>query len=134
MAAVVPMTEDGFLELGLRLHRNGLYSSGRKVKRETKIENFRSVYGPHPGVMAEIWNDLHTNPIKEDRVDGGMTATHLLIAYRFLKSYESERDLHSHYGYGEKKIREWCRVIPEKVALLRKRKVCTPANKNWLEN
>ena len=44
--AFVPMTEDGFLEMGRRLHRNGPYSSGSKVKGKTKIENFISVYGP----------------------------------------------------------------------------------------
>ena len=43
MAAFVPMTEDGILEMVLCLHSNGLYSSGQKANRKTKIEDIRSV-------------------------------------------------------------------------------------------
>ena len=66
---------------------------------------------------------LQTTPFIEDRIDDSIEPEHLLLVYRWLKAYESEKDLDAHYHYVEKKIRQWCKELTLKIAGLRKVKV-----------
>jgi len=119
-----PFSEDEFLSLGLQLRSNTM-ATGRwmNLKRSSQIELFKSIYGPHPLAMSLIWIDLQTSPFEADRIDDSTEPAYLLVVYRWLKSYESEKELYSNIGYTEKKIRYWCEEITQKVALLRKIKV-----------
>lgn len=117
------LSEEEFVELGLSLRCNGINQNWQRNSYKSQVADFRSVYGIHPKALAAIWKDLHTSPFIEDRIDPKVDPEHILLVYRWLKSYESERELRTNMGYPEKKIRGWCETITEKVALLRRLKV-----------
>jgi hypothetical protein len=123
-----PFTPDEFLELGLKLRSNGIGNGGQigaggRKKKATQLHEFRSVYGTVPSVLSLIWSDLQTTPFEDDRIDVHIKPEHFLLVYRWLKSYESETELHTSFGMGEKTIRSHCLKITQKIALLRKIKV-----------
>lgn len=131
-AVVRPFSEDEFIDLGLNLRRNGLSGrQGRKLKRESQVTNFRSSYTVHPAAIAAIWLDLQTTPFIEYRIDPSIEPSHLLLVYRWLSKYESEKDLHNTYGYPEKDIRHTCRDLTRKIAALKKIKVSVTAHFNY---
>lgn len=66
---------------------------------------------------------MQTNPFVDDRIDKGITPDDLLIVYRWMSAYESEKDLYNTYGMPEKRIRYLCKEITQKIAALRKLKV-----------
>ena len=55
-------TEDEILDEGLRALSWEPFQIQR-VKIETNIERFRSHFGAHPCVLAQIWEDLQTTTI-----------------------------------------------------------------------
>lgn len=118
--------ESQFLSLGLNLRSNGKVKAKRAVKLESQISDFQSVYGPHPRTLEAIWLDLHTTHFMELRIDPTVTPTQFLIVYRWMKAYESEKEMKTAFGFPEAYIRGWCKDITAKVAALRKIKVSTP--------
>ena len=128
--AFIPFTGDEFLELGLSLRRNALATAkaqGRVVSKASKIADFKSSFGTHPSVVALVWRDLQQTPFVDDRIEEWVEPSHLLIVYRWLKSYESEKQLKTNLGHTEKRLRMYCLEITRKVALLRKIKI----DPNW---
>ena len=121
MATYREFTEDQFIELGLTMPRN-------HRKHHRKVEDFKSIYGAHPKAIAAIWKDLQTTPDEDERIDTVTEPYQLLIVYRWFKSYESEKELHTNFGPDEKDIRQWCKEITAKIAALRKIKVCYETN------
>ena len=115
-------TEDEFLQLGLQMRSNGTKTRNYR-QRSRMVEDFRAIYGPHPAVLAALWIDLQTTPYEADRIDSVTEPSHLLIVYRWLRSYESEKELRTNFGPDEKQIRKWCKEITAKIAALRKMKV-----------
>ena len=97
---------------------------GRAGNRSSQIEKFVVVFSVHPRALARIWVDLHTTPFVEDRIDGDVKPEHILVVYRWLNSYESEKELHTAFHFGEVSIGLWCRDITQKIAALRQLKVC----------
>ena len=57
MAFILLYMSDQVLALGLYLAGIGATRQDR-VKRETNLEDFKSIYGIHPLVVAQIWEDL----------------------------------------------------------------------------
>jgi len=112
--------EDEFLALGHELRGNKTWQRRRP---QAQLDEFKSVYGTHPRVLALIWQDLQSTP--HDPIDLATNAQpkYLLVTYRWLWSYESETALKTNYGSDEKTIRKWCNYFVKKVALLRKIKV-----------
>jgi len=88
-----------------------------------EVSDFKRIYGIQPKAIAAIWTDLHTNPYQADRIDESIEPAHLLVTFRWLKSYESETELRTCFGYLDKSIREWCKTITGKIALLKRLKV-----------
>lgn len=91
--------------------------------KSSQVADFVSTYGVHPKALASIWHDLHTTPLLELRFDDTVQPEHILVVYRWLKSYETEKELRSSYGYGVESIRSWCKNITSKIAGLQKIKV-----------
>lgn len=91
IAAYTPMSEDGFLELGLSLRSNTGAARWRNTQRETQIEDFRSNYVAHPRALSVLWDLLHTAPYADCRIPDCVDPSHLLLVYRWLKSTERER-------------------------------------------
>jgi len=69
--------------------------------KSSQVADFVSTYGVHPKALASIWHDLHTTPLLELRFDDTVEPEHILVVYRWLKSYETEKELCSSYGYME---------------------------------
>lgn len=118
-------TEEQFLLLGLELRNNGRSDRWKKLSRSSKINDFRSVYGPHPGAVSAIWRDLHG--LDQYRISDDVTPSEFLVIYRWFKSYESANELKTNYGIPVKKIRILQREVPYKIAALRKLKI----DPNW---
>ena len=112
---------DQFLDLGLRMRGQKNWD---KTRKEAKIDYFRSTFGTHPLVLSLIWRDLHTSPFQECRIsDKSVTPQYLVLTFRWLTSYESEKELKTNFGFDEKTTRKYCQLIVEKVASLRKMKI-----------
>lgn len=114
---------DSFLDLGLQLKSNGSSDRWKNHQKTSKIEQFLSCYGVHPLALSHIWVSLQTTPFAGDRIDDSVKPEHLIVVYRWLKSYESEKELDATFHFGEKNIRRFCRELTHKVACLRKIKV-----------
>ena len=76
---------DSFLRLGFSIRGFNNYD---KIKEAGQIEYFRALYGTSPIVLAIIWKQLQ-NGLKVN----GMRPIHLLLLYRWLRSYETEKEL-----------------------------------------
>ena len=130
MAAALPFqpfSEAQFLQLGLKLRSNGNSSRWQTAKYMRQLELFQSAYTVHPRALTNIWIDLQTNPFEYNRIDASTKPEHLLLVYRWLSLYETEKDLSQTYGFGEKSIRRWCKDLTQKIAALRKIKI----DPNW---
>ena len=122
-ATVRPFSDNEFIELGLQLRSNGNSQRWRRLQGSSKITHFQRSYTAHPAAIAAVWKDLQTTPFLDARIDNTVQPMHLLIVYRWMSSYESEKDLYNTYGVPEKIIRDMCREITLKIARLRKIKV-----------
>lgn len=122
------LSPEEFLHLRLDLASNGKCDNWKKWKVSSKITHFQSVYTAHPEALAQIFDLLQTNPFVNDRIDESTRPEHLLLVYRWFTKYESVKELHAHFGFGEVLIRSLCKDLPNKVALLRKILVRTSVN------
>ena len=120
---VRPFSQEEFIDLGLKLRSNGTSEGWRRLTQKSKLEHFRSAYTAHPAAIAAVWIDLQRTPFVEDRINESILPAHLLLVYRWLGAYESEKDLNNTYGIPEKKIRELCRSVTFKLSCLKKLKV-----------
>ena len=123
MAAV--FTADKFLLLGLGIACKT--DTWKRWKESSKVEEFVNECGVHPRAVAQIWDALRTTPFEEDRIDESIRPLYLLIAYRWIKRYESVKELKKKYGLGEVRIRWICKTVPAAVAKLRRLKI----EPNW---
>jgi hypothetical protein len=87
------------------------------------VDLFRSIYGTSACNLAEIWEDLRTNPAPSIKLDETCRPIYLLLTYRWLKCYESEKELYSNYGISVNTISKWTAIMVKKVAALRILKV-----------
>ena len=123
MATYRPFTEQQFLHLGLSLRSNGNSDRWKRIQLKSQVENFTSTYMIHPRALATLWHDLQTTTVAEARIAESVRPEHILVVYRWLTSYESEKALNTLFGYGKKAIRAWCKDITHSIALLRQIKV-----------
>jgi len=73
--------------------------------------------------MIVRFTTLSFAPMEEDRIDATTLPAHLLVVYRWLKSYETEEELSYITGFPEKNIRGWCKTLTSKIASMRNWKV-----------
>lgn len=113
----IPYTQDEFLELGFKALGDKTW---RNSKIESQLERFHSIYDTSPRILSLIWNDLRLSTIPGIRIDQSTRPFHLLILYRWLKSYETENELKTSFGgTAIKTIRYWKKELVKKVANLR---------------
>ena len=117
------LNTEEMLALGLRLMGESFHTSRkRNLSHKRQVAKFVSRYGAHPQTLSLIWCDLHTT--EETRVQiMEFSPQHFLVAYQWMRGYDSEIELHNETGFPEKLIRDWCKSIPFLVAKLRATKI-----------
>jgi len=132
------------LERGLTLAGADTKRLMNRQKRETTIEDFKSFYGSHPAVLAQIWEDLQTTSatftnkkghVVPARIDTSKTrSVHLknfLRTHQFLKQYQTEKQRKLPFRNTEKTIRKWCWYFVERMAALKHEKIVWPEDNEW---
>jgi hypothetical protein len=118
---VVACSAEQFRLLGFQLRGFDRWLHSGPVSQE---EKFRSVFGTHSKVVESVWVGLQSTPFEECRIDTKITKPlHILLTYRWMKSYESEMELHTAFGLAENTVRKHINIVLFKIALLRKIKV-----------
>ena len=115
-----PFTAADFLSLGFESRG---FKGYKKLKESSQKQKFRSLFGTSPDVIAAVWEDLRSSNEDDTKIGKGCKPIHLLLMYRWLKSYESEDALHTDFNICVNTISKWCKILTEKVASLRKIKV-----------
>ncbi len=88
---VLILTTDEILRKGLLLVGFDVRRQ-QNVKRETNIGRFKTHYGSHPVVLAQIWEDLQTTENPEARISEKASADLFLQGMHFLKCYPKETE------------------------------------------
>jgi hypothetical protein len=103
----------------------------RIARRESCIGDFKAVYGIHPLVLAQIWEDLQSTAIPTARIDNtkkrSVRLKNFLRANHFLMRYPTERERKVQYQNTSKTVRKWCWYFVERVKALKEQKVGTTA-------
>lgn len=113
MSLIVVYSPDQVLQRALLLAGVG---EGRQAmqKRQTLLEDFKAIYGAHPMVLAQIWEDLQTTTNAQFRIKLGkykrrsVNLKNSLRANYFLKRYPTETERKVHFGNTQKTMRKWC--------------------------
>lgn len=108
--------EVDFFAIGFRL-RN--FDKWEAHSLGGRTELFQSLYGTSPSILAIIWEQLCTTNIVGARLSIDTQPAHLLLVYRWMRSYETEFELKTQFNMPVEKIRQWCRELSKKIALLR---------------
>lgn len=111
-----PFDANSFLVLGFEV-RN--YDGWERHGPDSQIELFRSLYGTSPSILAIIWQELLITDIPNARLRNHSRPVHLLLFFRWMRGYETEKELKMQFGMGVEIIRNWCREMAFKVSLLR---------------
>jgi hypothetical protein len=99
MVVTVVLTADEILAKGLELQGFERTTRQSKASHSLNVSRFKSFYGSHPIVYAQLWEDLQTTAIPEARVDARTTTIdYFLMSLYFLKCY---------FKIGEKTARTW---------------------------
>ena len=102
---------DQMLQLGLQVV--GFPLSRQNVSRQLNERRFRSFFGVGPGTVVEVINKI------EDRIDGEVNKTKLLMALNWLKLYDPEGVLAARWNLSEETLRVQIREHVELIASLR---------------
>jgi hypothetical protein len=135
MAAIPPpaqilamiVTPDEMMHKGLKL---GGFNE-RQIKNAglaLKYTRFKSWFGSHPVVYAQIWEDLLTTEIVEARILPKHDVDYFLMALYFLKTYPNEELRSGMLKLGEKTVRKWTWYFVEKMSALKALKVSFAAS------
>jgi len=130
--------------------RRGLRIAGassrlfHRQKRETSVEDFKSFFGSHPAVLAQIWEDLQTTSATLEDKNGNTVSAQIdttktrsvhlknfLRAHQFLKQYQTEKQRKLPFRNMEKTLRKWCWYFVERMAALRQEKIVWPDDSEW---
>lgn len=122
---LVLYTADEVLEDGLLLYG---FSKARqqRVKRDTNLELFRSRFGIHPVVVAQVWEDFQTTNIPAARIDtpkGNVSLASFLHTLCFLKTYPTENNRRGDTGLCRTTARKWGWYFVERMVALKADKV-----------
>lgn len=96
----------------------------QRVGVEKNIERFKSHFGSHPEVYAQIWEDLQVNANPEPWVDAVRADLDaFLITLHFLRRYPTESEQAGLFKISEKTARKWCWNFVSKIQALKNDKV-----------
>jgi len=108
--------------------RRGLRLVGMKraridrQKQAINVSDFKSHFGVHPVVLAQVWEDLQTEAL----INVKKRSVHLknfLRSVQFLKLYETESVRKTKSGNTKKTVRKWCWYFVERIQALKAKKV-----------
>jgi hypothetical protein len=119
---VVILTADkimrkGLLLVGFDVHRQ------QKVKTKTNSSRFKTHFGSHPVVYAQIWEDLQTTENPKACISEKACANAFLQGIHFLKCYSKEAERSGTFKVCEKTARNWGWYFALKVQALKGEKV-----------
>lgn len=109
-------SELDFLQLGLSYQHQRI----RGLKMRSQRKTFKSVYGISPRIMHHLWQHLRLSADPEAVIYSSCKPDYLLLYFRWVKSYDSEEELHAQMGFCVNTISTWCKQLGTKIALLRK--------------
>jgi hypothetical protein len=116
------VTPDDMMQIGLE---HGGYSE-RQINRAglpLRYNRFKSWFGSHPVVCAQIWEDLLTTDIIEARIRPTDDLDHFLMALFFLKTYCTEHHRSGIFKLSEKSVRKGTWYFVGKMSALKGLKV-----------
>jgi len=106
-----------------------------KLDREILIEEFKSYYGSHPVVLAQVWEELQTTTIPGARIDTSRKrSVHLktfLRSMQFLKQYPTERQRRVQFARSRTTIRTWSKYFIKRIQALKAIKIRWPDDNEW---
>jgi hypothetical protein len=117
------LTEDDFIEIGLDTAK---IFGWRRCCKATSIDRFTKHYCVLPATCVLVWQDLKN----DEKIDKRDKPISLLIALRFLFTYDTEPNLGSFFGILHNdtvnaRVKKWVRKIQ---SLLQKKVSCS---KQW---
>jgi hypothetical protein len=117
MAQVPPaaMTAIEFMELGLEI---GGHAKWRTYLHHTNIKRFKQAFGVIPETCVLLWDALRNSMDGEVRLKKKEKPKHLLVAIRFLWTYDTEYDLARFFGICEQTARTWWKFYVTKIEKL----------------
>ena len=115
------VTENQLMVLGLTIAN---YHRWDKCHLAANIDRFKSQYGITPATAAALWRDLRVSENVDCRLIKRSKPKHLLLALRFLFTYQTEPQLGSFFGmHSNKTVANHCKVWVRELQLLLKPKV-----------
>ena len=111
-----PCTEEEFLALGFETRG---FAGHELISNKSKVQYFRSLFGTSPEVLAFVWQELRHAKIESAKLDKYCKPIHLLLYYRWIRSYETEFELRTQFNFGEETLRKWLRRMAKCVSSLR---------------
>jgi len=114
----------------------------RKLDRDALIAEFKSYYGSHPVVLAQLWEDLQTTTIAAARIDTSkkrsVNLKTFLRAHQFIKQYPTERQRRIQFANSRMTIRTWTKYFIKRTKYFIKRiqalkeiKIKWPDDNEW---
>lgn len=107
--------------------------SQERVKRSTKVDRFKDLYGSSPLVCAQIWDDLQTTDIEAIQVtvrngEGEKELKLFLHALFFLKKYPTENDSSGRFEFSDRTGRDTKWYYVRKLQALQELKITWPGD------
>jgi hypothetical protein len=115
------MTTMDFMGLGLEI---GGHSRWRTYKYEANVKRFKQAFGVIPETCVLIWDVLRNSMDAAVRLKKEDKPKHLLVAIRFLWTYDEEYDLSRFFGFqSHTTARKWWKIYVTKIEKLLDMKV-----------
>jgi hypothetical protein len=118
----VILTADQIQQRGLVLGRFDCRRQ-RGVRQAKNVVRFKRLYGSHPIVYAQIWEDLQKKA--ENKKEAAMNLDSFLMCVHFLKCYPTYEQLSGPFGMCEKTVQKWIWIYAKKIQALKTEKVIT---------
>jgi hypothetical protein len=100
-----------------------------RAKMKRNIERFKGHFGSKPSVIAQIWEDLQTIQVGEDRVSPeDLHMNIFLMAMHHIKRYPTKLEREPIFDIDCTKGRDWVWFFVEKSQQLKKEKIVWPAD------
>jgi hypothetical protein len=119
---LICITEDEIMHLGLDVA--GFKGRRQQTNYNLKLKRFRSVFGPSPKTVVDIFTETQHNGLGEWRMEKP-NAIYLLMTLSWLNTYQTEHNLAGTYGLNEKTVRRWIWAYTYSIQALKQKKVRT---------
>lgn len=98
------------------------------VKQKTRVRQFKTHFGSHPSIYAELWEALQTSDDQNVCVasNSSKDIDMFLKSIFYLKSYPLDDVLASRFGLHEQTCQKWVNFYVQKIAALKDAKIKWP--------